>query len=262
MGKELACVSVEPVVRGVEDPVGRAGLDQPADRLQPALERAGLGLVRRLSGKVFQPASQFRGRHVPAANFLHERTGLRLTNLDGPLGPLGQAVIGNARQRLGEDLPSLHRQRHGPLPDVAEIQPGVGITRTPQPAGRRRGADRSRLPDLHRPEMRPVRVRIADTLHDRQVAVLPEPVQVLERGVQADPVVQLEDFPRLDPECRPALVVHVVGVRNDGIQSVIAAGQLDARPGSRHPGAAPPPRPPAARGGERLCPARAVHRID
>ena len=59
-------------------------------------------------------------------------------------------------------------------------------------------------------------------------------------------VIQLENLAGLDPECWPALVIHIVGVRDDGVQSVSAAAELEndqdgriaAGPGS--PGRLPP----------------------
>jgi hypothetical protein len=45
--------------------------------------------------------------------------------------------------------------------------------------------------------------------------------------VQAHAVIQLENLARLDPESRPALVIDIVGVRDDGVQSVIAAAELE-----------------------------------
>ncbi len=111
--------------------------------------------------------------------------------------------------------------------------------------------------------MRAVRVWIADALHDRQVAGLPEPVQILECRVQAHVVIQLENLAGLDPERWPALVVHIVGVRDDGVQSVIAAAELEHdQDGRIAPGLGGPGRlPPQARSGraDREDPGRLIH---
>ena len=103
--------------------------------------------------------------------------------------------------------------------------------------------------------MRAIRLRIANSLHDRQVAGLPETVQVLECWVQAHAVIQLENLAGLDPERRPALVIHIVGVRDNGVQSVIAAAELEHDQNGRiAPGLGGPGRlPPQARGGRADC---------
>ena len=50
-----------------------------------------------------------------------------------------------------------------------------------------------RLPDVHRLEVRAVRVRIADALHDRELAGVPHGLKPLHAGVQADVIVEADD---------------------------------------------------------------------
>ena len=47
------------------------------------------------------------------------------------------------------------------------------------------------------------------------------------RRVQADVVVDLDDLLLGEVQRRPGLVVEVVGVGNDGVEAVVAAGHLD-----------------------------------
>ena len=70
------------------------------------------------------------------------------------------------------------------------------------------------------------RVRVADALHDRQLPLLPHRPEALHAGVQADVVVQADDHVLGLAERGPGLVVQVVGVGNDGVEAVVAAGHL------------------------------------
>ncbi len=74
--------------------------------------------------------------------------------------------------------------------------------------------------------MRALRVGIADALHDRQLALLPQRPQALHAGVQADVVVQADDDVFGLAQSGPGLMVEIVGVGNDGVDAVIAAAHL------------------------------------
>ena len=74
--------------------------------------------------------------------------------------------------------------------------------------------------------MRALRVRVADALHDRQLPLLPHRPEASHRGVQPDVVVQANDVVPGLAERGPSLVVQVVGIGDDGVEAVIAAGQL------------------------------------
>ena len=68
---------------------------------------------------------------------------------------------------------------------------------------------------------------VAAAVHDAEHAVLVQPLEPDHRGMKAEAVGGLEHVAILDPEIRPGAVVGRVGVRNDRIQPVVAAGQLD-----------------------------------
>ena len=95
-----------------------------------------------------------------------------------------------------------------------------------------------RLPDVHRLEVRAVGVGVADALHDRQLPLLPQRPEALHAGVQADVVVQADDHVLGLAQRGPGLVVEVVGVGNDGVEAVVAAGHLETTRMLSLPGAA------------------------
>ena len=102
----------------------------------------------------------------------------------------------------------------------------VGLDRRPaQPAGRD-PLGIGRLPDVHGLEVRALGVRVADALHDRQLSLFPHRPEALHAGVQADVVVQADHHVLGLAQRGPGLVVQVVGVGNDGVEAVVAAGHL------------------------------------
>src|SRR5207244_1851078 len=74
---------------------------------------------------------------------------------------------------------------------------------------------------------RTVRIRITDALNDSQAAAAQQRLQTGEGVVQADVVIDAEDFVPAQPQRRAGLVVEVVGVGDDGVQAVVAAGEFD-----------------------------------
>lgn len=100
-------------------------------------------------------------------------------------------------------------------------------------------------------------------MHDRETAVLVQALEARHAGVEAEVLVDPAQALRPDADARPQPVVDVVGVRHDGVQSVVTAGHLehdqdalvDPATGSRG----------RARRRERPCQAgskeRAAHRI-
>ena len=83
--------------------------------------------------------------------------------------------------------------------------------------------------------------------------------------MQAHAVVQLENLAGLDPERWPALVVDIIGVRDDGVQPVIAAVKLENdQDGRIASGLGGPGRlPPQARGrrAQREDPGRLIEKV-
>ena len=69
-------------------------------------------------------------------------------------------------------------------------------------------------------------MRIADALDDRQRALVIERLQARELRVQADVIVDLQHRVALEGKAGTRGVVGVVRPWNDGIEAVIAAGEL------------------------------------
>jgi hypothetical protein len=85
----------------------------------------------------------------------------------------------------------------------------------------------SALPDVHRAEVGAIRVGVADALEDGQLAIFEEVLHRGEVGMKANMVGDFQDGLGVNAEGGALAVVGVVGVGHDGVQAVIAAGELD-----------------------------------
>ncbi len=65
------------------------------------------------------------------------------------------------------------------------------------------------------------------TMHDGQNAVLVQPLEADHRWVEAEPFGDLDRVALADGQVRPGAIVARVAVRDDGVQAVVAARQLD-----------------------------------
>ncbi len=83
------------------------------------------------------------------------------------------------------------------------------------------------VPDLDRAEMRQVRLRVADALHDRQLLALPKRHQRLQRRMQRGALVELNRLLTFDADVFAQLIVSRIGKRNHGVQTVVTALQFD-----------------------------------
>ena len=107
---------------------------------------------------------------------------------------------------------------------------GRRIEQPPEPAGRRLGDVRSRrrgVPDVHRAEVRAIWIRVADALDDRERAALVEFAEPGEIRVQRDPVVERDHRLRVHRQLAARVEVGTVGVRDHGVQTVVATAELD-----------------------------------
>ncbi len=96
-----------------------------------------------------------------------------------------------------------------------------------QPAiGRLRGLRVAGVPDIHRVEVRAVRVGIADALHDRHVPRVIQRLERLQPRVQPDRIVQLEHLVLADRRRATVPVVLLHPVRHDRAEHVVAAREL------------------------------------
>ena len=82
------------------------------------------------------------------------------------------------------------------------------------------------FPDLGRPEVAAVGVRVADVLDQGEGARVHEPSQAVAGGVQADRVVEPEDTVPGNADRGPETVVVVVLEGDEGIEAVVAPRQL------------------------------------
>ena len=101
------------------------------------------------------------------------------------------------------------------LPDHA-AQPALG----PDLLGQRR------VPYVHRPEVGAVRLRVADAVDDRHLALVPQPLQRLQVGPEGQLVVDLQQPLRVVGYRRAVVVVQPVLVRHHRVQVVVAAAKL------------------------------------
>ena len=83
------------------------------------------------------------------------------------------------------------------------------------------------LPNIHRMEVAAVRIGVADAGHDGQMALVIELVQRFEVGVQSDAAAELNHVAAGDADGRAQFGIVRVGIRDDSVQAVIAAGHLD-----------------------------------
>ena len=88
------------------------------------------------------------------------------------------------------------------------------------------------VPDVHRPEVRARRILEADAVQDGELLVIPELLHRRHVVRDAVVVVEMDDLVVGDPDRRPVVAVQRVVVRDDRVQVVVAAGELqdhDAR---------------------------------
>ncbi len=71
------------------------------------------------------------------------------------------------------------------------------------------------------------RLVVADAVHDREPALLVEPLEAGHSRLEAERVIDLAQLVGADAEPRPGAVVIIVAIGHDGVQSVIGAGKLD-----------------------------------
>ena len=98
-----------------------------------------------------------------------------------------------------------------------------GIGQTSAPAVLIAGIGRGGVPVSHRGEVRERRLRIARAVHDGELAVLPQALHAEHARVEAEVVVELQEFVFFDGDTRAQLVIGVVGVGHDGVQSIVTA---------------------------------------
>ena len=108
------------------------------------------------------------------------------------------------------------------------IRAGAGVVEiTAEPAGGRAVVGVAGLPDGGRDEVGAVRIRIADALHDAEVAFLEQGAEERHGRVQADMVVEPDDFLFLLRETRTGFMIGIVAEGDERVESVVPAGELE-----------------------------------
>ena len=250
----LPGVRVEPVDRHVEDARAEPLLDQPADEVELGVQAAGPEPgPGRVAGLVLEDRLELLDRRVrlqvPALD--ERRAGRRRSRRarrrprprSASCGPpprrcrAARASSSNGCSWLMVNTPwVVPRQASGSLSlptcmtGTPPPLPLAGRGRSGQPAGPAHlGGHLAGLPDVHRLEVRAVRVRVADALHDGELALLEQLLaDLLEGRVQADAgrstlMTWLGWMPRVGR----SLWYRSSRVRDDGVEPVVAAGQLD-----------------------------------
>src|SRR2546425_1043069 len=105
---------------------------------------------------------------------------------------------------------------------------GVVVLRDglPEPAVLLLAVGIARLPDPDRVEVGEVRFRVADALDDRDLALIPEALDPAHRAVEAEARVERERGVRGARQRRPEVAQRQALERDDGLQTVGAAGEL------------------------------------
>ena len=83
------------------------------------------------------------------------------------------------------------------------------------------------MPNIHRLKMRAVRILITDALDNAQQAILVQVGQTAQSGMQSQMFVQLQGFTLRYRQRWPSFPILVVVERYDGIEAVVATGQLN-----------------------------------
>ena len=260
---ELPAVGVESAHRRVVDARRHAVADHRADRLQLSREPvAGVGDERLLRDRGADPVARHlrieRGAHeerllrVPAA-----RVGHPAARVGRPAARAVDAVVRILQRRVqvlpvpAEERRALERDRLLHL--ALERERGVasdghrrlgprravaGVVEVAADPARALGVEASGLPDVHRGEVRAVRVRVADALDHlhqplvvellerREVRMQPEPADAVERQRRRLRVLR-RGAGRADPDLRARAVVLVVAEGDHGVEAVVASAELD-----------------------------------
>src|SRR6266446_3591881 len=99
-----------------------------------------------------------------------------------------------------------------------------GVSRTAEPAIKLATIGCGGLPIGHRGEMGERRLVIADTMDDREMAVLVEALESRHGRLKAEMLIELAQPFLPDANARPGLVVGVIAIRHDRVEPIVAAG--------------------------------------
>src|SRR5262245_21536582 len=101
------------------------------------------------------------------------------------------------------------------------------IAEPSQPAKRFTAVGNAGMPETHRGEMGEARVVVSVTVDDAEHSVFVEALETDHRGMEAKSVGSLDDLGLLNPKLRTGAVVRRIAERHYGVQTIVAAGELD-----------------------------------
>ena len=234
----LVGVRVEPVDLGVDHSDAEVGVDEV--RGEHELRRQVVGLV----GKVVRrrdPLREEHELHLGRVVEVAERTESRRAVAPGDERVV-HAGVGRIRPVDAERVVDAERQRRrlrrraDELRSDSAVQADAverlvrsvrqAVEEAPEPAGRGRArAAPSVIPDVARGEVAEVGRLVADTAHDRDLALVEAGLEVGQRRVQREPAA--DRVTARDLQIGAERRVRGVGDRRDRIEAVVAAAQVD-----------------------------------
>ena len=242
---KLAPMRVEAAVLGVVDAGPEVGADylgrvaKPlSERISPILHFRNIALRRRPEDvrsleRGLAGLPDELGHDVPSlgpAVHLRERVESvqpRLLVLNVGEQPVGFQVSHgrhrhpHARQRPGQPSAEVQARKHV-LASWVQVSDGASEPTLPDHLRGFGG-----VPDVHGPEVGAVGFRVADAVYDGDIAVVPQPLDGAHLRAQPQPVVELQYLVLFVVDGGAVVVVELVVVRNDRVQAIVAAGELD-----------------------------------
>ncbi len=260
MDPELARVGVVPALGRIEDPRPEAALEEPGDELEPGGQgRVGVagpgGLV---GGQAGHPVAGGVGvQGAPADEAGQAVAGGRVGRRPRGRAPVERQVL-DPLQAGGDRPPAPQGHRRAPGSDERRARAFDRVEAPADPAGAvvLLGVEPGGLPDGHALEVRPGRVGVAHARDDRQPARLQELAGVRHRRVEPDPVAHLDQLIGADPERLAMFGVTFIPERDHGVDPVVAAVELDRRPGPGRPSRGSKPGPTGRGSRARWAPGR------
>ena len=83
------------------------------------------------------------------------------------------------------------------------------------------------MPDVHGPEMRTGRVLEPDAVDDGHVALVIDGLELLGVGPEGQIIVDGQHLVFGDVDLGPVVPIQGIGVRHDGVQVIVGAGELE-----------------------------------
>src|SRR5207245_879577 len=111
--------------------------------------------------------------------------------------------------------------------DEDVLRPGIDLAhRFAEPAVDGDLVGLARVPDIHGAEVRVVGVRVSNAGHDGHLAFIPERLDGAHGWMESEAVVDGQDFLLGNAYGAAIVIVEPITVRDDGIERVVPAGQL------------------------------------